>query len=309
MSRITSRWLLVVVVCCLPVALAACGSSDSGSTGTTAAGTTSTAAPAADIAADPEVVALVPEAIRAKGSITVATDPTYAPNEFIDTDGKTIVGTDVDLAHAIAATMGIEANVVSGTFDGLIPGLAAHKYDVGMASFGDTRERERTVDFVTYLSAGSGFYTRAAGGTDIDTLADLCGHSIAVQKGTTQADDVAAQDEKCRAAGKPGVDANVLTEQTNANLAVSAGRVELGLVDALVADYVVAKSNNAFKRVGTDYGAAPYGIAIPKDAGLAEPMLAAVKSLMASGAYRAILARWGVEGGGITDPKINGAIS
>ena len=46
-------------------------------------------------------------------------------------------------------------------FDSIIPGLSSHKYDLGMSSFTDTKEREKTVDFVTYFSAGTSFYVKA----------------------------------------------------------------------------------------------------------------------------------------------------
>ena len=72
-----------------------------------------------------------------------------------------------------------------------------------MSSFTDTKEREKTVDFVTYFSAGTSFYVKAQGGPTITSLADLCGKTVAVEKGTTQADDATAQNAKCKTAGKP----------------------------------------------------------------------------------------------------------
>jgi polar amino acid transport system substrate-binding protein len=81
------------------------------------------------------------------------------------------------------------------------------------------------------------------------------------------------------------------------------------MADSPVADYQVKKSNGQFKLVGKTYGTAPYGIAIPKDSGLAKPMLAAMKALVANGQYKAILAKWGVSSGAITNPQINGATS
>jgi polar amino acid transport system substrate-binding protein len=42
---------------------------------------------------------------------------------------------------------------------------------------------------------------------------------------------------------------------------------------------------------------------------MAPPILAAVKQLISGGTYAAILKRWGVQSGAITEPKINGAIS
>lgn len=304
-SRIRASRALATVACCLSVlALAACGgSSNSGSS----SNPSSTPAPPAG--ADSAVAALVPSAIKSKGTINVATDPTYAPNEFIDTNGSTVIGMDVDLAHALAGVMGIKASIVKGTFDSLIPGLAAGKYDVGMSSFTDTKEREKTVDFVTYLSAGTSFFTLSSGGANVTSLADLCGHSVAVEKGTTQETDASAQDGKCKKAGKQGVKVEVFPGQDGANLALSSGRAQLSMADSPVADYQVQKSSGKFKLVGSPYGTAPYGIALPKDSGLAKPMLAALKVLMSNGAYTKILTKWGVQPGAITNPTINGAIS
>jgi polar amino acid transport system substrate-binding protein len=291
---------LAVAACCLPlIAFSACGGGDDNGGG----GSTSSSK------ADPAVVKLVPAAAKQKGSLSFAMDPSYAPNEFVDTDGKTVIGMDVDLAKALAQTMGLKATIVKGTFDALIPGLAAGKYDVGMSSFTDTKEREQTVDFVTYLTAGTSFFTRAEGGADVQTLADLCGHSVAVEKGTTQETDASDQDKKCRKAGQKSVAVAVFPDQNGANLAVTSGRADLSMADSPVAGYQVEQSDGKLKLTGQPYAAAPYGIALPKDSGLAEPMLAALKALLANGEYKKILTRWGVQDGAIDDPQINGAIS
>jgi polar amino acid transport system substrate-binding protein len=308
--RFSASRLLAALACCLLlVALGACGSNDSSSTSASSGGGASTTAGGGSATADPAVAKLVPADIRSKGTITVATDPSYAPNEFVDTDGTTIIGMDVDLANALAGVMGLKADVKSATFDGIIPGLAAGKYDLSLSSFTDTKERERTVDFVTYLTAGTSFFTLADGGADIRTLDDLCGHKVSVEKGTVQQDDAQAQDKKCRDAGKPGVNVQIFPDQNGANLALSSGRAEVGMADSPVAGYQVQQSGGRFKSVGEEYDSAPYGIAIPKDNGLADPVLAALEVLIANGQYRAILTRWGVEDGAISDPAINGATS
>ncbi len=59
------------------------------------------------------------------------------------------------MAKALASVMGLRRASRTSPFDSIIPGLAAGKYDLGMSSFTDTKEREKTVDFVTYLQAGS----------------------------------------------------------------------------------------------------------------------------------------------------------
>jgi polar amino acid transport system substrate-binding protein len=303
MNRIIRGRTTALLSCMALVALGAagCGSDDNSSTASTpteAAGAATTASPAI----------AVPEAVKSKGTLTIAADATYPPMEFTGPNGKDIEGVTPDLAKALGQKLGLKVSVQNATFDGIIPGLAAGKFDLGMSSFTDTKEREKTVDFVTYLTAGTSFYTKAQGGPEIADLAGLCGHKVAVEKGTTQADDVTAQDKKCKAAGKPAIKLSVFPDQNGANLAISSGRADVGMADSPVAAYQVKQSDGQFKLVGKTYGTAPYGIAIPKDTKMAEPVLAGVKSLMADGSYKGILTKWGVQDGAIDNPVINGAI-
>ena len=301
-SRLTA--LIAVVAFAAVTVAAGCGSSNND---TTTSGTLTAAS--FNVQADPAIAGQVPADIKSSGQLSVAADATYAPDEFIASDGKTVIGMDADLAKAIAEVMGLKATVVNAPFDSIIPGLAAGKYDLGMSSFTDTLDREKTVDFVTYATAGTGFYVNADGGPDIGSLADLCGHTVAAETGTTQVDDSKAQSQKCTAAGKPAVTVQALPDQNAVNLALSSGRAEVAMADQPVAAYAVKQSDGKFKTSGTSYGNAPYGIAMSKDSGLAQPVLAAVKALMADGTYKQILDYWGLQGDEISNPTINGATS
>jgi polar amino acid transport system substrate-binding protein len=303
------RKRLVAVAGLLALVGAACGGKAA-----TSAGSPSPAP--AGLTKDPKIAAEVPADIRAKGAITVAVDASYAPNEFFGPDNKTLEGWDIELGHALGTVMGIKFNFQNAGFDTIIPGLASGKFDLGMSSFTDTKEREKVVDFVTYFSAGTSFFVNANGGPDIETLDDLCGHTVAVEKGTTQLDDATAQSQKCQKEGKPKVTILAFPDQNGANLALSTGRAEVGMADSPVAAYQVKLSNGKFKLSGQPYGVAPYGIAIPRPAGsppgtapLDKPILDALKKLIATGVYMKILEKWGVQQGAITNPVINGAIS
>lgn len=285
----------VIAATAMSTVLVACGDDDKSDTTASTA-----AAPATETTAAATIA--VPDAFKGK-KLVVAADASYAPNEFFDTDGKTVVGMDVDLIKAIAAKLGLEVDVQNASFDGIIPGIAADKYQVGISSFTDTKEREEVVDFATYFTAGSSFYVPTDGGPDIKTVADLCGQKVAVQKGTVQADDVDAQAKKCK------LTVSVLPDQNGVNLALKSGRANVAMADSPVAAYAVKQSNGDFKLSGESYDDAPYGIAVPKGSGLAEPIVEALKALMADGQYEAILKKWGVESGAITDPVVNGATS
>jgi polar amino acid transport system substrate-binding protein len=292
-----------VVFSIIALVAAGCGNGTETSTGTSPA---PAASPSGAVSA---IAAQVPGSVKANGTLTVAADATYAPNEFIGTDGHTVVGLDADLAKALGQVLGLKVNVINATFATIIPGLASGKYDLGISSFTDTKEREKTVDFVTYFVAGTSFYVKSDGGPDIGSLADLCGRTVAVEQGTTQQADAQAQAEKCKSAGKPGMTVQVFNDQNAVNLALSSGRAQVAMADSPVAAYQVKQSNGTFKVTGSPYGTAPYGIAIPKNNGMADPMLAAVKHLMSDGTYTKILGKWGVQGGGISNPAINAAIS
>src|SRR5439155_19671296 len=102
MSPATPRAIAAFVLAAL--ALSACGSSNNNEKSTTA---TTTKAPAASSKLSGEV----PAAVKSKGTLTVAADATYAPNEFIAGNGHTVQGMDADLAQAIASKLGLKAKV------------------------------------------------------------------------------------------------------------------------------------------------------------------------------------------------------
>jgi polar amino acid transport system substrate-binding protein len=254
---------------------------------------------------------LVPAAVKAKGTLVVATDASYAPNEFFDKDGKTIIGMDADLAKALGTELGLNVTMQNVVFDSILPGMSANKYDLGMSSFTDNKKRELTVDFVTYFSAGSSLMVKTGNPEGLKPNdVSLCGKSLAVEKGTVQeSDDVPADTKTCTTAGKAAVKALPFDDQNGANLALSSGRADGVLADSPVAAYAAKQSNGAFVLSGEPYGTAPYGIAVPKGTGMDDAVLAALKALIADGTYKQILTKWGVGDGAISTPAINAATS
>ncbi len=323
--RSMRTWLSAGVPLVCAAAIVGCGSSNttsstassaaaaptSSSTSAASTGTGTSASTGTGTTGSGGGTVSVPASIKSKGSITVAADASYPPNEFVGSDGHTVVGMDADLMDALGAVMGLKVKIVNQTFDSIIPGLASGKYDVGASSFTDTKEREKTVDFVDYFIAGESFFTKASGGANISGIGDICGKSVAVEKGTTEESDAQTQSGKCKKAGKPAVNVLSFPDQNGANLALSSGRAQLGFADSPVADYQVKKSSGQFKLVGPSIANAPYGLAVPKKSGLAQPMLAALKVLMGNGKYKAILAHWGIQAGAIpaAQVKVNGATS
>ncbi|MFC4854987.1 ABC transporter substrate-binding protein [Actinophytocola glycyrrhizae] len=268
-----------------------------------------------DVAADSALTGQVPESIKADGKILIATDASYAPNEYTLPGSDEIIGMDVDLGKAFGKVLGVEVEFVNASFDGILAGLQAGRYELGMSSFTDTEEREQTVDFVTYFEAGTSTMVRKCNPENIQTIEDLCGKTVGAQNGTTQLDQLTQPDvegsvvKACEDAGKEPPTSQGFPKQTDVNAALAANRIDAYMADSPVVDYAVKKTGNAFEKVGDDTGTAPYGIAIPKTAGtMKDALQAAVQKLIDDGAYQEILDNWGVGGGAITEAEINGAI-
>jgi polar amino acid transport system substrate-binding protein len=297
-----------LAVALLAVAVAGCGAGGDGSGGGGAqSGSGASTNPAPAVQKDDALAKLVPSDVAADGKIVVGSDASYAPNEFVDKDGTTIIGMDVDLGKAIGQKLGLEVEFQNSAFDGILPGIASKKYELGMSSFTDNAEREKVVDMVTYFSAGTKMAV-PKGNPDGLKLDDLCGKTVAAQRGTVQVDDLTARSDTCTKAGKPAINISQFQAQTDVTLALTAKRAQAMLADSPVVDYAVAKTNGQLEAVGDAYDTAPYGIAVPKgDGKYAQAIQGAVQALMTDGTYKAILDKWSVSGGAITTSKINGA--
>ncbi|MQY03385.1 ABC transporter substrate-binding protein [Actinomadura macrotermitis] len=258
--------------------------------------------------ADAKLTALVPDSIKSDGKIVIGTDASYPPNESVDAATRKITGWDVELAEAIGVKLGLKTQFENAGFDTIIPGVQSGKYELGVSSFTDNKEREKVVDFVTYYSAGTSWAALKGNPKGVNPD-DACGKNIGVQQGTVQVEDLKARSKKCTDAGKPAINAVVRKQQTEVNNDLVAGKV-----DAMAADSPIvggaAKKTGKLDIIGQAYDTAPYGYAIGKNAGqMKEAVLGAVKSLIADGTYKKILEKWGVEQGAITEPVLNGAQS
>jgi polar amino acid transport system substrate-binding protein len=284
------------------LAIAGCGSSSS--TTTSSSTPTATSGATGTVAA---IAAKVPASVKSKGTLVVGTEAQYAPNEFLASDGHTIIGMDPDLVTALAETMGLKAKFNDAQFEAIIPGIQAGRYDLGASSFTDTKEREKKVDFVTYYNAGISFYAKTGTNPGVESLKDICGKTVGVEKGTVEQEESEAQSKTCTKEGKKAVTVLSFPGQNQVNLAIASGRAAVGLADSPVVAYQIKQNKGQFTLVGKTYAFAPYGLAVPKNSGLAQPMLEALKQLMSSGKYKEILERWGIQEGAISNPQINGA--
>jgi polar amino acid transport system substrate-binding protein len=248
---------------------------------------------------------MVPSNIASDGVITVGTDSTYAPNEFLASDGKTVQGFDVDLFNAVAAKLGLKTKYVSAPFDNIIPSVQSGKYEIGVSSFTINPDRMKVVDMVSYFSAGTAWAAAKGNPTGI-TPDNACGKRVAVQRGTVQVDDVTARSQKCTAENKSAIAIDQFQGQDQATSAVVSGKDDAMLADSPVIAYAVKQTGDKLQPIGAIYDAAPYGYALKKGEGqFATAVSDAVNELIKDGTYAKLLDKWGVGKGAVSKAEVD----
>ncbi len=253
---------------------------------------------------------LLPDAIQSNGFLSVASEIQYPPFETFAEDNVTVVGIDADIAAAIGKELGVELRFVSTSFDAIIPGLVAKRYDMAMSAMTDNQERQKQVDFVDYFGAGGAIMARTPDKDKYVTLGDLCGVSVGLAKGTTEVNDAERQSAKCVEDGKPALDSQIFARQDQMVLALQSGRVDAVLADAPNAAATAQNSQGQLILTGPAYEKAVFGIVIPKGSDqLRTAIQAAMQKIMDDGTYLEILKKYGQEENALTTATVNGGVT
>jgi len=292
------------------IAVAACG------------GTSNSSSSPSTLGKVDRIAAEIPSDMKGQ-TLQIATDATYEPNEFVDPTSGNITGWDIDFGNALCTIMGVKCTFQNVTFSTIITQLKAtsSRYQFSLSSWSPTQDRENSgIDFISYYKAGEAWIVKASGGATINSAADLCGKTVAVETGTTEESDaytfmgqgvggapVAGQTDRCKSAGKADIKVLSFDKQTEANAALLSGRADAGWLDQPVAAYQVKQSNGQFKLSGQPCSVAPYGLAILKGSPLEQAITDAVKYMIDNSFYKQVLDKWGVADGAIqtSDVKLN----
>lgn len=222
------------------------------------------------------------------GTLKMGSDTAYPP--FESKEGNKAVGFDVDIATEIAERLGVELDVISTAWDGIIPGLKTRKYDIIMSAMTITDEREKEINFSDpYIDSDQSIAVKK--GSPIKSEADLKDKVVGVQIDTTGQ----FKAEEIQEAG------GLKEIQKFDTILVAFQALEQGKVDAIINDYPVNTyvsktrgNTEVVARIKTDE---KYGIGVHKDnEELLEKVNEALEEMKEDGAYAEIYKKWfGVE--------------
>lgn len=220
--------------------------------------------------------------------LTVGTEPTFPPFEFMDESTGKIDGFDIALITAMAEKAGYEVKITNVAFDGLIAALQSGNIDLVASGMSITPERQESVLFSDpYIDAGLTIAV-ASGTTAISGEADLKGKAAAVQIGTIGAD-------KAQELLDQGILKSVKTYNTIdvAFLDLLNGAVDAVINDGPVNEAYLAKNPGKIKIVGDVLASDQYGFAVAKsNKDLMEKLNAALKELIEDGTYDRLIEKY-----------------
>ncbi len=217
-----------------------------------------------------------------EGTLTVGTDTPYPPFEF----GKApdYDGFDIDMTNAIADKLGLETKYQDTAFDTIFTDVAQGKFDLVASASSITPERQQTVNFSDpYYEAEQALLV--APGSDIKTVEDLAGKTVAAQDGTTG--ETFANDE---------TDAGQVRGFPNGPASIAAlvnGQAEATIIDQPVAQDALDKGQTGFEIATTIPTGDIYGLALSKKSpALLSAVNGALAELKTDGGLDKIYQKW-----------------
>jgi polar amino acid transport system substrate-binding protein len=244
------------------------------------------------------------------GTLTIASDTTYAPAESIDstkTGTDSFVGYDMDLARELAKRLHLTFNPKTASFDSIIPDisnpkLGQQRYDMSISSFTINDERKKKVDMIPYLRAGESILVAAGNPSNIKKIDDMCGKTVSVQNGTVELGELKdANGDGDKSSGQAPVCASnkikivSFDSEDDVINQVLNGRAVAAYQDQPVTGYYVKLHPGKAETGGVTVPPAPEGLVVRKDnAALETAIKNALAAMMSDGTYKQILGNWGV---------------
>lgn len=250
---------------------------------------------------DADAAALLPEGTT---EIHISTGPGYPPFLMLADDGTTLSGAQIEQARLLGEVLGVEIVFDDIKFDAVIPAMESGKTDGAAMAMSITADRLDSVDFVSDYLGGTSLLVATGNPTDI-SLETMCGHKVAVQIGSVYSDVYMPEfDAQCAADGEPAIEISTFPTAADAVLALTSGRVEATMNDLAPSVYQAAQSGGVMEALPVNYDPSLWGLALAKGSPYGEAFVAAMNSLIDSGAYLENLEKFGVEAGAIEKSEL-----
>lgn len=240
-----------------------------------------------------EIRAKLPKKVLDDNVVSVVTDPSQAPYEFVD-DSDKIVGINPDLAAEVAAVLGVEFEWSRADFAGLITGVTTKRHDMLIEAMWDTEKRREQIDFVDNLVSANNIVVPEGNPLGIKDLPDLCGRAVSTLEGSMMVELFEEYQPKC---GKSPIKVSIAPTTADQLLWLSTGRAQATIANPIVTQFSLDQGSAKKIEVvdGEGYLKNNYGWGFHKDSSeLRDAVAAAIQHLIETGVYDRVMDKWKV---------------
>jgi polar amino acid transport system substrate-binding protein len=249
----------------------------------------------------------LPDQIKQAGALRLTVSSTYAPMEYRDPATNELTGFDIDLATEIARRLSLKIVWSETAFAEIIPALQTRRADFVISGISDRLARRETADFVDYLKTGPQFFVLAS--SSAEAAIELCGKKV----GTTRSTVFPMEIEKwskanCETAGKPAVQFVPGENPIDVRNQLKQGRIDAAVQGSETLLHALRREPGKYRVVGAPFSCGYQGIMFRKDdMALRQVVMEVLATMIADGAYQAILTKWDLAANAVTQPMLNAA--
>ncbi|MGW1023918.1 transporter substrate-binding domain-containing protein [Streptomyces sp. NPDC002577] len=252
-----------------------------------------------DAAVDPALQKRLPDSIKDSGVLRIGTVTSTTP--LTEKPGSEVTGLIPDLAHAMAARLGLEVKFIESPMAAQIAALQSDRVDVTWSAMTSTAEREKSINMVPYIRTASAPLVLEGNPAGIKVAKDLCGKSVGVVRGGNS--HLVLEAFQKRECGGDPLKPKLYDKSSDGLVQLQSGKLDAFVGVGIQLKHVAETANggSTFDFVDQVIDENVMNICTAKDnTELAELIRDTLRKVMDSGEYVKILKKYGGEGDALT---------
>lgn len=236
-----------------------------------------------------------PQGLVVPGQLTVASDLSYPPQEYLGKGGAP-VGFDIDLAQALAVQLRLKLKVINTNVDGILPEFTqkTRSFDMGISAQPGTPGLLAAAATVPYFVAGQAIVISRSDTHRVTSLHSLCGRRVGANRAQSGEDAVKLENERCNAGA---IQYAAYDQDADAMRDIASGKLDAFVDDYPVAVYLASQFSGV-RVVPHQFDTSVDVMVFPVGDQVLQPLVAkAFDRLRQDGVYRKLLQKWGLQEG------------
>lgn len=255
-------------------------------------------------------IAKLPDAIKRTRVLRVGSQQTYPPIEFRNVRSGEVVGLSADLLGEIARRLQLRLEWVQSDYGALITGAKAGRFDLVSGGISDQPEREKELDFVNYMMAGTGILCLIERAGDFRTIEDFSGRKVAFTFGAKKVEAAVKEaSDALVAAGKEPIGIVMLPNTSDAKMQLDLKRVDGYLNETFTLAYLSKQTPATYAMVQDGRYVLTHLVTswgfTKQNEDLRDAVRIVAQEMLEDGFFEHVAEKWGLTGGLLPEITVN----